>query len=83
MQFDKRVGEERKQFATQVSTIGEPLLTELKAGFEGDKSSEFYEGLLAGYAATYQIITVLPTETHNITIGALIAYISEVLEERS
>lgn len=83
MDFDKKVGEEREQLATQVSSIGEPLLTDLEKGFAGDKSLEFYEGLLAGYAATYQIISVLPPETHSITIGALVAYISEILEERS
>jgi hypothetical protein len=81
MQFDKRVGDERKQFATQVAHINPEVLKVIAAGFSGKESTEFYEGLLAGYTDSYQIVRSLANGQEY--LGALIAYISDVLEERS
>ncbi len=82
MRFDKRVGKERSQFATQTPMMNGELLETIKAGFVGDESLEFYEGLLAGYACSYQIFCTMLPDSHAPTIGGLIAYISEILEER-
>lgn len=80
MKFDHRVGEERKQFATQVTRITSETKTILKAGFDGGESTEFYEGLLAGYACSFQLAQ-LPKVAEN--LGCIIAYLSEILEERT
>lgn len=83
MKFDKKVGEERAQFATQVCMIDKELLATIEKEFTGSESLEFYEGLLAAYAASYQIITNTPAVDHPIIIGGVIAYLSKIIEERS
>jgi hypothetical protein len=80
MIFDHRVGIERRQFATQVSRIPPEQLKVLKEGFQGKESQEFYEGLLAGYACSFQL-THLPQIREN--LGSIVAYLSDILEERS
>lgn len=83
MILDKKVGTERKQFATQVAVIDEKSLGFIVERFEGNKSLEFYEGLLAGYACSYQIVNTMVPKDHLPIIGGIVAYISEVVEERS
>ncbi len=82
MNFDRKVGKEREQFASQVSRIDESALQVIKTGFAGDQNTDFYEGLLSGFASSYRIIENLPTENPVELIGSLIAYVSEILEER-
>lgn len=79
MKLDQKVGEERKQFATQVASISETEFEQIKTMFDGGQTVEFYEGLLAGYACSYQIIN---SSMENL-LGPIIAYISEIIEERS
>ena len=83
MIFDERVGAERNQFATQVAVMDEDLLKHITERFNGDESLEFYEGLLAGYACCYSIISGTPQVDHKTIIGSIAAYISDILEERS
>lgn len=80
MILDKKVGEERKQFASQSSEIPTEVKVDLDTTFIGKESTEFYEGLLAGYACAYQLLQ-LPEIKRN--LGYIIAYLSEILEERS
>ena len=58
------------------------MLEEIKSLFGGGHSEEFNEGLLAGYAGAYQLLSSGGKEGREF-IGAVIAYLSEVLEERS
>jgi len=83
MNFDKRVGAERSQFATQVPEINKELLEQIEQNFTGKEPTEFYEGLLAGYTCSYGIINGMPEKDVKALVGGLIAYISDVLEERS
>ncbi len=80
MKFDKRVGVERSQFAAQVSEIDKDLLEHLSQNFTGKEPMEFYEGLLAGYACCYSITNGTSKKGSKDMIGAIIAYISEILE---
>ena len=81
--FDKRVGDERKTFASQISEVDKNLIKQVAQNFTGNESLEFYEGLLAGYACCYSIMGSTSKENSENIIGGIIAYISEVLEERS
>jgi len=81
--FDKRIGVERRQFATQVSEIDKNLLEQIAKNFTGKEPLEFYEGLLSGYACCYSIINGTSKEDSKDMIGGIIAYISEILEERA
>ena len=83
MDFDHKVGEERKQFASQVEEINEELFEVIKKGFTGQESVEFYEGLLAGYVCCYQMMKTLNKETQINLVGGIRAYISEIIEERN
>ena len=78
--LDKRVGAERKQFASQVPAIDEPMLEFIKSSFTGDKSVEFYEGLLAGYAASYVLVD---GPEPKVMLGCIMAYLSGIVEERT
>jgi len=82
--FDQRVGEERKQFATQTSKINKKMKVVLDDGFVGNETTEFYEGLLAGYARTHQLLlSKLTKQEMKEFIGFVVAYLSEILEERT
>ena len=83
MNFDQRVGAERSQFATQAAVIEEDLLKLIAKNFNGKESLEFYEGLLAGYACCYSIISGTSEADHKTIIGGAVSYIADVLEERS
>jgi hypothetical protein len=81
--FDQRVGVERKTFATQISEIDKNLIEQISQNFTGKEPLEFYEGLLAGYACCYSIMGSTSKENSENIIGGIIAYISEILEERA
>lgn len=83
MKFDERVGVERSQFATQISEIDKDLLEQIARNFTGKESMEFYEGLLAGYVCSYSIIKGISEKDSKDMMGGIIAYISEILEERN
>ena len=83
MIFDKKVGEERKQFASQAQKLSLEDLKNLESGFTGDKSIEFYEGLLAGFISSFSLMETLPLPKANRWVGCIIAYLSTILEERS
>jgi hypothetical protein len=82
MDFDRRVGNERSQFATQVAVIDKDILEQITKNFTGKEPLEFYEGLLAGYACCYSILNGTSEEDSKNVIGGIIAYISSILEER-
>lgn len=81
--FDKRVGVERSSFATQISEIDKNLIEQISQNFTGKEPLEFCEGLLAGYACCYSIIKGISEKDSKDMIGGIIAYISEILEERN
>ena len=53
IEIDSRVGNERKQFATQIPPEFCQMI--IDSGFHGDETPDFYEGLLAGYAVSLSI----------------------------
>lgn len=80
MILDLRVGKERKQFATQAGNIPAEIKMQLDEDFVGDETTDFYEGLLAGYVCSYQINKSPDAQR---ILGGIVAYLSEILEERS
>jgi hypothetical protein len=77
LQLDCRVGGERKQFATQEPPEFCQLL--LDAGFTNQDSTDFYEGLLAGYANSLAILQQMTPEHAKVVIGSCVAHLAKRL----
>ena len=76
MIIDTRIGGARTQFATQLGYVPQEALNSIKELFVNDETPDFYEGLLAGFVAAYQIVQHYPHNKSSQCIGAIIAYIS-------
>ena len=76
MKVDVRVGGNRAQFASQLAHIPPDALAKVEGCFIGDESPDFYEGLLAGFAAIYQMLVNMPPDVVTQFTGEFIAYIA-------
>ena len=74
------------EFAGQLDHLDDKqvLVDYLRQHFRGDKSNEFYEGLVAGYAAAHSILRENRDIEHAAqTLGRTLAFVSaEVLRHR-
>ena len=77
LELDSRVGEERRQFATEEPPEFCQLL--LDAGMTRTDSKDFYEGLMSGYAKSLQMIQQMTTEHAQVVIGSCIAHLAKRL----
>lgn len=75
MIIDSRIGGDRVQFASQLALVPATVIESIKTAFCGDETADFYEGLLAGFATTYQIMQSIPDNPAEY-IGAIVAYLS-------
>ena len=75
IEIDSRVGNERKQFATQIPPEFCQMI--IDSGFHGDETPDFYEGLLAGYAVSLSILNQMTVEYAKVVIGSFIAHIAK------
>lgn len=76
MKIDVRIGGNRAQFATQIEHISPEALASLRNMFIGDETPDFYEGLLAGFAAVYQMLVSMPPDVVTQFTGESVAYIA-------
>lgn len=68
---------EIRQFSGELGKFPHSIIIELEQLFEGDKSAEFYRGLLAGYA---NALSIAQNKTPQGTVGALtqlVAFIAD------
>jgi|SRR3989344_7157495 len=84
IEFDEIIDMDRiRQFASQLECLSPEMIAFLGQRFDGQRSAEFYRGLLAGFASAYQLCQ-MRTSVINPTnvLGALVAYTSSRLEHR-
>lgn len=76
MKIDVRVGGNRNQFASQVTVLPKHILDWFQQSFIGDETTDFNEGLLAGFAGAYALLQQLPPDQSKQLIGATVALLS-------
>jgi len=77
MQYDSRYDANRiRQFASQLSNLGEKDREFLKSQFDGTESADFYAGMLAAFATAYQI------SNQDRLIGLCVAAVSDLIESK-
>lgn len=84
-QIDERIDYSRvQQFASQVTNLSNRLRTELDENFEGDKSDDFYFGLLAGFANSLSVFQngELEEQDKESLLGAIVALVSDCIARR-
>lgn len=77
--IDEKIDEECiRQFASQAEHIPEEYRKLFDKNFEGDKSLEFYRGLLEGYSNSYTIVQPLnPQSIETQILSLLVAYVAD------
>ncbi len=86
MIFDQNIFENQiKQFASQWNTLSEKDKKLIQSQFELNQSTEFYKGLLAGFTASFVLITQGNLDINTTlpkTVGSCISYISHLFIEK-
>src|SRR4051812_40789523 len=79
MILDQPVGLVYREFAKQIENVPAGMREEMESCFIGDKSNDFYRGLLAGFAASHQMVDKGYTAEH---IGCIIAFICDKMAKK-
>ena len=83
--IDERIDYHRiQQFAGQITNLSNRLRTELDENFSGDKSDDFYFGLVAGFANSLSVMQNgdLSNADKESLMGAIVALVSDCLAQR-
>lgn len=84
-QIDERIDYQRiQQFASQVSSVSKRLMVEMEENFVGDRSDDFYHGLLAGLANSFSLLqsSELSESEKQSILGALVAFVSDQIAKK-
>jgi hypothetical protein len=81
MIFDDKIDRARvHQFASQIVHVPQNVKARLEEMFNGDRSVEYYEGLLSGYANMYSALQD-SSPAKNLA-GQLVAFVADHLEKK-
>ncbi len=83
LSLDEKIDEARvRQFASQMAEVPTSSKAWFEETFSGEHSTEFYEGLLAGYANMHVMVTNLSPEKLKQYSGPIVAFVAEELRKR-
>lgn len=77
MRIDVRVGFERNQFASQIEHVPKYIKDWFYQSFVGEETTDFNEGLLAGFSSAYALMKQMPLENAKQFIGGTVAMLSQ------
>lgn len=82
LQIDERVDEQRlAQFASELAKASPVVLNTVGERFRHQEPADFYEGLLAGFVASYVIMTKLDVISGIQVLGINLAFTADLVQQ--
>jgi hypothetical protein len=70
-----------RQFAAELGQLAYDEVIRMQQMFSGEQSSEYYRGLLWGYANAFHIIQQLGPDSAHAILGRIAAFIADRIEK--